>query len=144
VWPVNARRNIPLEQLAPLRHPDVEFFSLQVGQPAAGDLSRVSAENWGGPAIIDYTSLLTDFSDTAGFIENLDLVIAVDTSTAHLAGALGKPVWILNRFDTCWRWHLHREDSPWYPTARLYRQRSPGDWSDVVRRVHSDLLALVT
>jgi tetratricopeptide (TPR) repeat protein len=143
-WPVTARRNIPLAQLAPLRHSDIEFFSLQLGDPAAGDLARLAAEKWAGPEITDYTNLLADFSDTAGLIDSLDLVIAVDTSTAHLAGALGKPVWILNRFDTCWRWLLGREDSPWYPSVRLYRQQSPGDWSTVVQRVRSDLFELLT
>jgi len=70
---------------------------------------------------------LNDFSDTAALIENLDLVITVDTSTAHLAGALGKPVWLMNRFDTCWRWFLGREDTPWYPTFRIFRQPKPDD-----------------
>ena len=70
---------------------------------------------------------------------NLDLLITVDTSTAHLAGALGKPVWILNRFDTCWRWLLERTDSPWYPTAKLYRQEKGEDWDSVIQRVKTDL-----
>jgi ADP-heptose:LPS heptosyltransferase len=73
-------------------------------------------------------------------MENLDLIISVDTSTAHLAGALGKPVWILNRFDTCWRWLLGRSDSPWYPTAKLYRQEKAGCWDDVVERIKMDLM----
>jgi len=71
----------------------------------------------------------------------LDLVISVDTSVAHLAGALGKPVWILSRFDGCWRWLLDRDDSPWYPTARLFRQRAPGDWDAVIARVAQELSA---
>jgi len=66
-------------------------------------------------------------------------MISVDTAAAHLAGALGKPVWILNRFDTYWRLLLDREDNPWYPTARLYRQERAGDWDGVLRRVRSDL-----
>jgi hypothetical protein len=142
-WPALNRRNIPLAKLACLRHPDIAFFSLQVGQPAAADLARLAGGDWSGPAIVDHTALLADFSETAAFIDNLDLVITVDTSTAHLAGALGKPVWILNRFDTCWRWLLHREDSPWYPSARLYRQPSPGDWDAVMQRVRSDLSQLL-
>lgn len=141
-WPALHRRNIPLGEFACLRHPDIDFFSLQLGQPAAADLARLEAAHWGGPAVIDHTNFLMDFADTAGLIDNLDLVITVDTSTAHLAGALGKPVWILNRFDTCWRWLLEREDSPWYPTARLYRQNSPGDWNPVVQRIRSDLFQL--
>ena len=97
-------------------------------------------DNWDGPRINDFTSLLNDFSDTAALIANLDLVISVDTSTVHLAGALGKPVWILNRFDTCWRWFLDRTDSPWYPTVKLYRQEKAGDWDAVIQRVKTDLI----
>jgi ADP-heptose:LPS heptosyltransferase len=88
---------------------------------------------------VEFASLLGDLADTAALITNLDLVIAVDTAIAHLAGALGKPVWILNRFDACWRWLHDRDDSPWYPTARLYRQTKPGDWAGVVQRVRDDL-----
>jgi ADP-heptose:LPS heptosyltransferase len=76
-------------------------------------------------------------------MEHLDLVISVDTSTAHLAGALGKPVWILNRFDTCWRWLLDRTDSPWYPTVSLYRQQTAGDWDGVVERARGNLMQLL-
>jgi ADP-heptose:LPS heptosyltransferase len=83
----------------------------------------------------DHTDALRDFSDTAALIETLDLVIGVDTAVIHLAGALGRPVWLLNRFDTDWRWFLDRDDSPWYPTLRQFRQTSPGDWDDVMRRV---------
>jgi tetratricopeptide (TPR) repeat protein len=139
VWSVNERRNIPLAYFAPLKHADIDFYSLQKGQPAEAELAKLTLANWDGPNIIDYTNLLNDFSDTAAFIENLDLVISVDTSTAHLAGAMGKPVWILNRFDSCWRWLLERSDSPWYPTAKLYRQETAGDWSKIIQQVKSDL-----
>jgi ADP-heptose:LPS heptosyltransferase len=97
------------------------------------------ARAWDGPHIVDWGALLRDFSDTAALIEHLDLIISVDTSTAHLAGAMGKPVWLLNRFDTCWRWLLDRSDSPWYPTLRVYRQERAGDWDSVLRRVRMDL-----
>jgi hypothetical protein len=139
VWSVNARRNIPLAKLAALRHPDIDFYSLQKGEPATSELANLQRRHWDGPDLIDVTDLLHTFSDTAALVEQFDLVISVDTSTAHLAGALGKPVWILNRFDTCWRWLLDRTDSPWYPTARLYRQQTAGDWDGVVQRVRSDL-----
>jgi tetratricopeptide (TPR) repeat protein len=139
LWAVNNRRNIPLAKLAGLKRPDIEFYSLQKGQPAESELSELVAKNWDGPDVKDYTSELHDFADTAALIDQLDLVISVDTSTAHLAGALGKPVWILNRFDTCWRWLLERPDSPWYPTARLYRQKRPADWEGVVEKVRDDL-----
>jgi ADP-heptose:LPS heptosyltransferase len=87
----------------------------------------------------DWTDELRDFADTAALIEGLDLVISVDTSTAHLAGAMGKPVWILNRFDQCWRWRRDRADSAWYPTARLFRQERPGKWEDVLALVAREL-----
>ena len=142
LWSVNKRRNIALAKFAGLKHPDIDFYSLQKGQPAESELGDLISQHWDGPQILDFTSLLNDFSDTAALIDNLDLVISVDTSTAHLAGAMGKPVWILNRFDTCWRWLLDRTDSPWYPTARLYRQEKAGDWDSVVQRVKTDLFKL--
>jgi len=80
-----------------------------------------------------------DFADTAALVANLDLVVTVDTSVAHLAGALGKPVWLMNRFDGCWRWPRKGEDTPWYPTMRLFHQPSPGDWASVVARVAGEL-----
>lgn len=85
---------------------------------------------------------LRDFADTAGLMAALDLVITVDTSVAHLAGALGKPVWVLLPYGPDWRWMLERTDSPWYPTARLYRQPTVGDWANVLARVKADLAAL--
>jgi hypothetical protein len=91
----------------------------------------------------DFTAELNDFADTAALVAALDLVITVDTAVAHLAGALGRPVWILNRFDASWRWLLGREDSPWYPTARLFRQPAPGDWDSVVGDVCASLTAWV-
>jgi tetratricopeptide (TPR) repeat protein len=139
LWEVNARRNVPLAALAKLRHPGLQFYSLQKGQPAEGELAQAQARGWEGPDLIEHTRLLRDFEDTAALVDNLDLVIAVDTSVAHLAGGLGKPVWLMNRFDTCWRWLLERTDSPWYPTLRLYRQTAPGDWDGVVRRICCDL-----
>jgi hypothetical protein len=89
--------------------------------------------------IFDYTDELMDFLDTAALLANLDLVISVDTSVAHLAGAMGKPVWLLSRFDGCWRWLLDREDSPWYPTMRIFRQSDPLDWEPVLERVADEL-----
>jgi hypothetical protein len=84
---------------------------------------------------------LGDFSDTAALISQLDLVISVDTSVAHLAGALGKPVWILVTHAPDWRWLLDRDDSPWYPSARLFRQRETREWGSVTARVREALLA---
>ncbi|ASV99859.1 tetratricopeptide repeat protein [Paraburkholderia aromaticivorans] len=134
----DARRSIAFERLAPILDvPNVQFFSLQKG-PAAQQLDSAA---WGG-RMIDLTEELADFADTAALVANLDLVISVDTSTAHLAGALARPVWILNRFDTCWRWMLERTDTPWYPGARLFRQPALGDWDSVIEAVRDALAAL--
>lgn len=94
------------------------------------------------PNFHDYSDQLHDFTDTAALIDALDLVVTVDTSIAHLAGAMGKPVWVLLPFAPDWRWLLERSDSPWYPTARLFRQPVPGAWSDVLLRVRTELEAL--
>ncbi|MEY5010797.1 MAG: hypothetical protein RLZZ253_1936, partial [Verrucomicrobiota bacterium] len=77
---------------------------------------------------------------TAALVAHLDLVISCDTALAHLAGAMGKPVWILLPYDADWRWHRQGEDTPWYPSARLFRQTVPGDWDGVFERVHAALL----
>jgi hypothetical protein len=125
---VDRRRSIALKALAPLgKVSGVSFVSLQKDAPAAQ-----AADPSHGLMLHDFTADLHDFEDTAALIVNLDLVISVDTSVAHLAGALGKPVWLLNRFDTCWRWLLNRDDSPWYPTLRQFRQARPGDWNSAV------------
>jgi hypothetical protein len=92
--------------------------------------------------ITDLSPLLDDFTDTAAALQALDLVIAVDTSTAHLAGALGRPVWLMLPFALDWRWLRHREDSPWYPTMRLFRQSTPRVWTDVLSRIRSELSGL--
>ncbi|WP_406868207.1 tetratricopeptide repeat protein [Paraburkholderia fungorum] len=131
----DARRSITFERLAPILDvPNVRFFSLQKG-PAARQLQHDDSHL----DVIDYTEELDDFADTAALVANLDLVISVDTSTAHLAGALDKPVWILNRFDTCWRWMLERTDTPWYAQAKLFRQPALGDWDSVIRNVRDAL-----
>ena len=83
-----------------------------------------------------------DFADTAALVANLDLVISVDSAVAHLAGALGRPVWLLDRFGHCWRWLAGRRDSPWYPLMRIYRQPAPGDWDSVLAEVAGDLRLL--
>ncbi len=129
------RRSITLKTLAPLGGiSGVQFISLQKGPPAA-EATRPPA----GIEVHDFTVDLIDFADTAALIENLDLVISVDTAVLHLAGALGKPVWLLNRFDTCWRWLQNRDDSPWYPSLRQFRQPAPGDWQSVISRAQDAL-----
>jgi tetratricopeptide (TPR) repeat protein len=134
----DARRSVALDALRPILDvPHVQFYSLQKG-PAAQQLTQMPEL---GQHIIDYTDELADFADTAALVANLDLVISVDTSSAHLAGAMGKTVWILNRFDTCWRWMLERTDSPWYPSAQLFRQPALGDWNSVIGSVRDALAA---
>jgi hypothetical protein len=88
---------------------------------------------------LDLMAEMRDFADTASLIAPLDLVVTVDSAMAHLAGALGKKVWILSRFDACWRWLRDRDDSPWYPSARLFRQTRPDDWGGVIARVAAAL-----
>jgi len=123
------RRSCPLEALEPLLEtPGASFFSLQIG-PRSADLARL------GGRIVDLSPHLGDFADTAAAISQLDLVISVDTAVVHLAGALAKPVWVLLRFQNEWRWLTNRQDSPWYPTARLFRQDKPGDWPGAVEQV---------
>jgi hypothetical protein len=132
---VDARRSMSLATMAPLGEIDgVSFVSLQKGPPALQATSPPT-----GLSLVDPTSHLEDFADTAALVDGLDLVISVDTSVAHLAGAMGKPVWLLNRFDTCWRWLQDRDDSPWYPTLRQFRQREPGDWKAVMLAVRAAL-----
>jgi len=96
-----------------------------------------------GLNLVDWTSELTNFSDTAALIETLDLVLTVDTSVAHLAGALGKPVWVMLAYVADWRYLLNREDSPWYPTMRLFRQSRIGDWQQPIQQVVHSLYELV-
>jgi Flp pilus assembly protein TadD len=137
---IDKRRSMRLADMAPLL--DVagcSFVSLQLGPPAAQ--MQVLPD---GAVLHDVADRMADWADTAGLIMGLDLVITVDTAVAHLAGALGKTVWMLNRFDSCWRWLLGRDDTPWYPTMRQFRQTSRGDWAGVVARVRTALAALAS
>lgn len=124
-------RSIPLVRLAPLFQVEgVTFVSLQLGSAADQAASAQQANK-----LVNLTEAIADFADTAALIANLDLVISVDTSVVHLAGAMGKPVWVLLPFAPDWRWLLDREDSPWYPTMRLFRQSKAGDWETVIQAV---------
>ncbi|MBB3884896.1 tetratricopeptide repeat protein [Acetobacter oeni] len=137
---VNRRRSVDLATFAPLArmNPGVVFYSLQIGDRAsqAGDPPFPIR-------LIDYTAEIVDFSDTAALMSNLDLIITVDTSAAHLAAALGHPVWMLSRHAQCWRWLTGRTDSPWYSSLRIYRQKVPSDWSDPVQQIATDLAPFV-
>ena len=116
------------DRLAPLFGlPGAHFFSLQKDGPAAPEHFPLT----------DFMDEMGDFADTAALIANLDLVVTVDNAIAHLAGALGKPVWLLDRFDPDWRWLAGRQDSPWYPTLRIFRQPRPGDWDAVIAGVRA-------
>jgi hypothetical protein len=120
-------RSIALSELAPLfEAKNTQFFSLQKDKRPGDALPTTVA---------DFTTEFTDFGETAAFTENLDLVIAVDTSVVHLAGAIGKPTWVLLPFVTDWRWLLDRDDSPWYPTIRLFRQSNLGSWKEPVEAI---------
>ena len=131
--PSNEKRSMHLSQFAPLAElTGISWISLQKGSPSA-QLAQASFP------ILDWTSELHDFSDTASLIQALDCVVTVDTAVAHLAGALGKPVWILLPFLPDFRWLLDRGDSPWYPTARLIRQTCQGDWRAAVQVLCSTL-----
>ncbi len=131
--PDNRFRSIPLNMFASLAAvPDVRLYSLQVG-PGTEELVEATFP------IVPLGQHFQDFADTAAALEALDLVIAVDTAVAHLAGGLGVPVWVALPFASDWRWLKEREDSPWYPTMRLFRQRNRGDWPDVFERMASAL-----
>ena len=131
-------RSIPLHVLSSILDLDATFVSLQ--KDPRPDDKAVLLER---AEIVDLTAHLTDFVETAALISCLDLVITVDTSVAHLAAALGRPTWILLPHTPDYRWLLDREDSPWYPTARLFRQSKMGDWPEVIGRVFTELGRLV-
>jgi tetratricopeptide (TPR) repeat protein len=138
VWKGSTQKSLMLNQFKELLGiPRIKIFSLQKGQPVS------ELEYFTPGSITDLGQSFEDFADTAAAIEELDLVISVDTAVTHLAGALGKPVWTLLPFAPDWRWMLNREDSPWYPTMRLFRQPVPGDWASVIKRVSEELKALV-
>lgn len=131
------RRSIRLETLLPiLAEPRALFVTLQKG-PRAQEIDALFLNGvvWGDG------ERLRDFADTASMIDSLDLVISVDTSVAHLAGALGKPVWMLTPYSPDWRWLVERDDTPWYPSMKIYRQAQAGDWGPVVAQVAADLAA---
>ena len=136
----DTRRSIDLPLLAPLfAVRGTSFASLQFG-PRAADLKKLKRKT----PIEDHRAVASRTSSTPPrAINALDLVITVDTSVAHLAGALGKPVWVLLPWVTDWRWLLNREDNPWYPTMRLFRQKKGEDWADVIARVEKELKAVV-
>ncbi|WBL80223.1 tetratricopeptide repeat protein [Bradyrhizobium xenonodulans] len=131
-------RSMALRTLAPLLDCDVQFVSLQKG---VRDQDRAFLGE--RPDIVDLTEQLTDFTDTAALVSCLDVVISVDTSVVHLAGALGVPVWTMLPFSPDWRWMLNRDDSPWYSSMKLFRQDTTREWSGVIAQVHTELRKFV-
>ena len=135
---MDRRRSMALASLAPLgRLANVRWVSLQTGMAAEQIASA-------GLPMFDAMAEMTDFADTAALTAACDLVISVDSAMLHLAGSLGRKVWLLDRYDGCWRWMKGREDSPWYPTLRIFRQSAPGDWGDVVAKVARALKAVIS
>src|SRR6202012_1980374 len=128
-------RSIKLAQWLDLLPDECDYICLQT-QLREDDLRAMESND----TITSVASNLKSFTDTAALIETLDLVVSVDTSVAHLSGALGKTAWILLPFSPDWRWMLERRDTPWYPTATLYRQPAPSDWRSVLTDVRQDLL----
>ena len=137
--PNNHNRSVPLQMLSRILDLDATFVSLQK-EPLPQDAETLRQRK----DIVDHTDQLTDLAETAALASCLDLVITVDTSVAHLAAALGRPTWILLAYVADWRWLLGRDDSPWYPTARLFRQTSTGNYADVIDRVRAELLLRIS
>jgi ADP-heptose:LPS heptosyltransferase len=143
VWagnPENDRdhlRSLRAESFRPvLAEPGFQFYSLQVGPQGR------QARPLEGADLIDLTSHIVDFADTAALVAELDLVITVDTAIAHLAGAMAKPVWTMLPFVPDWRWRMDGDATPWYPTMRLFRQPTLGDWDAVIKRIAAELRLL--
>jgi tetratricopeptide (TPR) repeat protein len=134
----NRRRSVPLEMFRAFIDavPHAKFYSLQVGSVVERDRAQIDSLG-----LISLAKMLGDFTDTAWVINQLDLLITVDTSVAHLAGALGRPVWAMLAWSSDWRWLIEREDNPWYPTMRLFTQASPTDWPAIVDRIARELAA---
>ncbi len=134
VHPNDHNRSMSLAQLLPHLPSGCDYISLQ---KEVRQRDRAALEQ--NPWLLDVAADLNDFRETAAICACVDLVVSIDSSVAHLAGALGRPVWVLLPFAPDWRWLLHRDDSPWYPTARLYRQSRPAAWDEPLRRVAADL-----
>jgi len=132
----DANRSIELQGLAPLMQAGATLISIQKG-PTEGEAADPPA----GIALLNLSPEIRDFEDTAAILCETDLLVSVDSSPVHLAGALGRPAWALLPFAPDWRWLMNRDDTPWYPTVRLFRQTAPGDWDGVIGRVVEALKA---
>lgn len=133
---INRHKGMPFEIMLALiqRNPATEWFNLQV--ECTPEQAKILEEN----GVKNFPGQIRNFADSAALIHHMDVVISVDTAVAHLSGALGRPTWIpLNWYGTDWRWLLKRDDSPWYPSARLFRQPKLGDWNSVIEKLHQYL-----
>jgi ADP-heptose:LPS heptosyltransferase len=131
----NRERSVSMQQLGLLaRCGEITFFSLQKG----GDAAKPGAVP-DGMHFVDLTHEIRDFSDTIALSSQLDLLVSIDTSVAHLAGAMGIPTWVLLPFSADWRYHVQRRDNPWYPTMRLFRQPADGDWQQALHQLATEL-----
>jgi hypothetical protein len=129
-------RSCKISDLLPLASvPNVRFFSLQVGGEAVSEAKEFDS-------LVDFTPEFTDWADTAAVVQQLDLVISVDTGLVHLTGALARPFWLLTSINSAYQWLLDRSDSPWYPTARIFRQPGFKDWKTPVIQMANELFAL--
>ena len=142
-WEINKERNLHLRDLEELLQLPFDWVSLQIGKIPNQELHDLNQSGWRGRGLLDLSTEIKSFADTAAIAQNLDLIITVDTSTAHLCGALGLKTWILLKSNACWRWFLQTEQSPFYPSARLLRQTQKGDWSDALLHMHTELEALL-
>jgi hypothetical protein len=132
-------RSVQPDEFRPLLHiPGIQFYSLQLARP------REEAKRLIEAGLRDFTEHITDFADTAAFLAELDLIVSVDTAVAHLAGAMGRPVWLLAPFQADWRWGPSGESTRWYPSVRLFRQPAIGDWGTVVRSIAKRLATLAS
>jgi hypothetical protein len=134
---LDRKRSVALELFRPILDvPGATFISLQKG-PARAELSSAAYQE-----VIDWTDDINDYADTAALIDELDLVIGVDTSVIHLSGALGRPAWVISRISPHWTWQYGEGACPWYPTVRQFRQKAPCDWPEVIDRAAGALRAL--
>ena len=133
---INQHKAVPFEKMLALiqRNPDYEWLNLQAECTADEEAELVAA------GVKAYPASIGNWDDTAGLMQHLDVVIAVDTSVGHLAGAMGRPFWLpLNKFGQDWRWLLDRNDSPWYGSCRIFRQPTIGNWDDPLEQIHNNL-----
>ena len=133
---LNQHKSMPVETMAALvaRHPEYQWFSLQV------DATEQEQEIISAAGAVCLRGQIKDFTDTGSLIQHMDLIISVDTSVAHMSGAMGRPTWIpLNAFGPCWRWLLNTDSSPWYPSVRLFRQPTYGQWDPVIEKIEKFL-----